>query len=162
MNDVTPFAPQPRTRAGSLLAQLVCLRPHERRLVAAALPIVVAARVGLFVLPPRRLAPLLARLAEATAAPQAHSDYAERAARAVTWASRIVPAADSLTLALATLTLLRRRGLTGRLRRGVRRDRTGTLHTHAWVEHEGRIIIGGPRERVAQYTPLPGSRRALI
>lgn len=159
MNDTPYFAMNVDERQGGPLAQIAGLRPHERRLLLAALPIVLATRAGLWLLAPRRLAPILARIAEATSAPQAHTDYAERAARAVTRASRLVPGADSLTQALATLTLMRRRGLAGRLRRGVRRDRCGALLTHAWVEHNGRVIIGGPRERVAQFTPLPASRR---
>lgn len=143
-------------RRVSPLSQLARMRPHERRLFTAALPIIVAARVGLSLFPLRRATRLMLHLAEAIAAPQAHTDYAERAARAVSCAGRLVPGADSLTLALATLTLLRRRGLTGRLRRGVRRDSAGVLHTHAWVEHNGRLIVGGPRELVAAYTPLKG------
>ncbi|HMQ29535.1 MAG TPA: lasso peptide biosynthesis B2 protein [Chloroflexaceae bacterium] len=162
MNDTPYFAMNADDRGGAPLAALAGLRPHERRLLLLALPIVLSARAGLWLLTPRRLAPMLVRLAEATAAPQAHTDYAERAARAVARASRLVPGADSLTQAMATLTLMRRRGLTGRLRRGVRRDRRGALLTHAWVEHNGRVIIGGPRERIAQYTPLPGSRRDRI
>lgn len=156
MNDTPYFTMNVDDRRGGPLAPQAGLRPHERRLLLAALPIVLATRAGLWLLAPRRLAPILEQLAEATAAPQAHTDYAERAARAVIRASRLVPGVDSLTQALATLTLMRRRGLAGRLRRGVRRDRHGALQTHAWVEHNGRVIIGGPRERVEQYMPLPG------
>ncbi len=158
MNDATYLSMTVDDRRTGLLTELAGLRPHERRLLAAALPVVLVTRFGQCLLVPRRLAPLLARLADATPAPQAHSDYAERAARAVSRASRFIPGADSLTQALATLTLMRRRGLTGRLRRGVRRSHAGILESHSWVEHNGRIIIGGPREHIAHYTPLPASR----
>lgn len=162
MRDLSYVAALNDDRQGDPVARLVGMPPHERRLLMAAFPVVLIARVGLLALSPRRLAPLLAALAEAMAAPQAHTDYAERAARAVVRAGRLVPGADSLTLALATLTLLRRRGLTGRLCRGVRRGQDGVLRTHAWVEHNGRLIIGGPRARVARYTPLAGAPRRFL
>lgn len=156
MRDLSNVAALTDDRQGDPIARLVGMPPHERRLLAAALPVVLIARLGQLALAPRRLAPLMVALGEAMGAPQAHTDYAERAARAVARAGRLVPGADSLTLAVATLALLRRRGLTGRLCRGVRRDGSGALHTHAWVEHNGRLIVGGPRARVAQYTPLGG------
>lgn len=150
--------PSGDSRAGAAAA----LRPHERRLLFAAFPLVLAVRVSLCFIPLRQLMPLLSRLAELTAAPQAHADYAPRAARAVARAARLIPGSNSLTLALATLTLLRRRGHTGRLRLGVRRTAAGAGHTHAWVEYNGQVIIGGPATGTAGLTPLPPTYRDTI
>lgn len=138
--------------------RLFTMPAHERRLVLVALPIVLAARLGLWLLPLARLQRLLARIADTTATAQAHSDYADRAARAVQRASKLVPAATCLTQALATLTLLRRRGLVGRLRIGIQRGTDGAFHAHAWVEFGGRVIIGGTPESLASFTSMPAFR----
>ena len=67
--------------------------------------------------------------------------------------SRYVPRATCLTQAIAAQTLLARRGYRSQLRIGVARDRDGAFIAHAWIEHEGRIVLG---EREGQtFTPLP-------
>lgn len=116
---------------------------HERRLVVVALPIVVIARLGLWLLPLHLLRDMLCWLADTTAATRAHSDYAGRAALAVQRASRLVPGATCLTQTLATLTLMRRRGLIGRLCIDSQHDSKGAYPTHARVELGGHVIIGG-------------------
>jgi hypothetical protein len=116
---------------------------YRRRLTMVALPVVILTRIGLWLLPASRLQALLMRLADANPAPQAHPDYAERAASAVASASKLVPGASDLTQALATLTMLRRRGLNGRLRMEVQRNRAGFLRTRFWAEHDGRALTGG-------------------
>lgn len=127
----------------SALFNLIALPAHERRLLLRALPIVVATRLAMSLLSLSQLRSFLSWLAECCAAPQAHVDYAQRAALAVTRASGLVPMADSLTCALATLTLMRCRGLVGSLRVATRRDSAGRRHTYAWVVYQGRLVIGG-------------------
>lgn len=133
--------------------RLFTIPAHERRLILAALPIIVAARLGLWLLPLPQLQRFLHRLADATVTAPAHSDYAGRAARAVRRASRLVPGATSLTQALATMTLLRRRGLVGRLQLGPYPGR-GTSSSYAWVEFGGRVIIGATTPALPSLTPL--------
>jgi hypothetical protein len=67
-------------------------------------------------------------------------------------AGRFVPYASCLTLALAAEVLLRRHGYDACLRIGVSKSDAGALKAHAWVESEGRIVIGG--EEVDQFTTL--------
>ena len=56
--------------------------------------------------------------------------------------SRYVPAATCLTQALATRVLLSRLGQPAHLRIGVAKSKKGQLQAHAWVESQGKIIIG--------------------
>jgi hypothetical protein len=72
---------------------------------------------------------------------------------AVTVASRYVPAATCLTQALATQILLSRRGHPTSLRIGVGRSEAGEFQAHAWVECQGRVVIGGIKA-LSRYTPL--------
>ena len=71
---------------------------------------------------------------------------------AVTAAGRHVPGSTCLTEALVGEILLSRRGFPSRLRLGVARE-AGELRAHAWVESEGRIVVGG---HGGAYTPLLG------
>ena len=56
--------------------------------------------------------------------------------------SRFVPQATCLTQALAARTLLRRMGQNSLLKIGVDKDTDFKLVAHAWIEIDGKIIIG--------------------
>lgn len=75
-----------------------------------------------------------------------------RIAWAVTRASRAVPGAACLTQALAAQVLLERHGFPARVQVGVRRSDGAQLLAHAWVESDGRILLGGTD--LSGYTPL--------
>ena len=85
-----------------------------------------------------------------------HADrsVANRIAWAVRVASRYVPAATCLSQALAARMLLKQRGCPARLQIGVAKGERGQLEAHAWVESEGRIVVGNSRD-LSRYTPLP-------
>ena len=79
----------------------------------------------------------------------------------VVWAVRtvgqkILGDKPCLTEAMATQLLLNRRRLSTYLRIGVARGEQGKLEAHAWIEHEGRILIGNSPddERFSQLPPL--------
>lgn len=65
---------------------------------------------------------------------------------ALAWAvratARRVPQASCLTQALALEALMAEFGLRPELRIGVARHADGTFEAHAWVELEGRVLIG--------------------
>ena len=73
---------------------------------------------------------------------------------AVTVASRYIPGVKCLARALATKVLLAHQGYICELRLGVAKNEKGQLEAHAWVESQGRIVIGGLRD-LPRYTPLP-------
>ena len=74
---------------------------------------------------------------------------------AMSRAQRVVPGATCLPQALAAEALLKRGGLPADLRIGVMKDASGKLLAHAWVESEGRIVVGDLPGGVDVYTRLP-------
>ena len=124
--------------------RFMALPANERRLFLVAVPVVVGARLCLSVLP----FPLLRRcwdrlMRAAAAAPPVTAGSPVEVGRAVTRASRLVPGATCLTQALAAQLLLAAARRHGALHVGVARDERGRLIAHAWVESDGRVVVGG-------------------
>jgi hypothetical protein len=76
----------------------------------------------------------------------------ERLAWAVGVASRFVPKATCLAKALAVHVLLQQAGYEVFLHIGVTNNEEGNLKAHAWIESQGRVLIGG--SDLNSYTPL--------
>ena len=125
------------------LSKLLRLSPTDLRLLLVSFFLVVAVRLGLWVLPFRTLRRLLAKMKRTSViGPEADRSFIKKAAWAVEVTSRYVPAASCLTQALATLVILGRIGQPACLRIGVAKTDEGKLQAHAWVESEGQILIG--------------------
>ncbi len=83
----------------------------------------------------------------------------ERIAWAVKTASRYVPGATCLPQALTTHRLLRWNGFSSLFRIGVMKDEQGDFQAHAWVEHQGQVLVGGADTvRYRSLLALGGSR----
>ena len=138
-------------------AQRFCaLSPQKRRTFFAALPVVLAVRVGLSITSINRVRSVASRLArQSTRLPTPTTNHAERIAWAVFSAARFVPRASCLTQAIAAEVLLVRAGHAAEVRLGVARDPSGRIGAHAWVESSGRVIIGD--EDLDRYTRLEPS-----
>jgi hypothetical protein len=79
----------------------------------------------------------------------------DRVVWAVTVANRYMPGeVKCLARALTTQVLLGQRGHQALLRIGVAKGEQGQLEAHAWVESQGRIVIGDLAD-FSRYTPLP-------
>lgn len=128
------------------------LPASEQWLLAKTLALVVGVRLGLSFLRFATLSRLLARRM-APVVGREREIPVERIAWSVRVASRFVPKATCLTQALTAQTLMARRGYPGELRIGVARDGKGVFNAHAWVEYEGRIVIG--ELGYEEFTPLP-------
>jgi hypothetical protein len=128
------------------------LSPADRRLLLEAALLVLAIRLGLWLLPFRVLRHLLGRIAREQPSPTGEAQLVERIAWAVKGVSRCIPQATCLTQALAAQVLLQRRGLPARVHIGVARDEEAGLAAHAWVESQGRVVVGGSGLR--RYTHL--------
>ena len=128
-----------------------------RFFLAQAVLVTALVRVGLWLLPFRTMQKIVNGLASsANEIEPAQSPSTARIARTVTVASRYVPAATCLTQALTTQVLLGRCGHASTLRIGVARSKDGEFQAHAWVESDGRVVIGGTAEDLAQnYVALP-------
>jgi len=61
-----------------------------------------------------------------------------------------------LTRALAGQLLLRKAGIESRLCIGVMRDQRHAFQAHAWLERDGKVILGGSNEEIRQWSPLSG------
>ena len=131
------------------------LTGSERCLLVSALFRLVAVRVGMWVIPFRVLLRCLHKMAVERDRLRGNNPLPpERIAWAIRVVSRYLPGTmNCLVQALATQSMLARRGHPARVRIGVAKDEGGQLKAHAWVECEGKIVIGGVG--VPQYTALP-------
>jgi hypothetical protein len=125
----------------------------DRWLLVSALCLVAAIRLGLWIVPVRVVGHILGWLVSWKPGVTKDPSLADRVARAVTRANRVVPGATCLTQALATQVLFERHGLPARLHIGVVVRAGGqAVQGHAWVESQGRIVIGGAMS--GQWSPL--------
>jgi hypothetical protein len=129
------------------------LSGRDRRILFEAASLLLLARLGLGMLPHCRVSRILTRVAGWPARARRHEPPSpDRIAWAVTRAGSYVPGATCLTLALAAQALLERYGQPARLRVGVASEGAGGVEGHAWVENEGRVVVGGGA--LSRYTPL--------
>lgn len=109
--------------------------------LASAVLLVGMTRLALAVVPFRHVARLSEWLARGPAwLPRQH---AARVGHRIVRVARWVPAASCLTQALAARVLLAWHGHAATVCYGVRAG-TPALEAHAWVEHDGRVVLGGP------------------
>ena len=144
------------------LSKFLRLPAAERRLLLKAVLLVWTVRFGLWLLPFRVVRQLLAKLAAQSS--NSKNDAPELVARdvwAVSVACRYVPAATCLTQALATKVLLEHHGHHASVRIGVARSADGKLQAHAWLESDGRVVIGGTESSLQQYKRLEAANGDL-
>lgn len=136
------------------MRKLLRLTAAERRHLLVALLLLWAVRLALWMLPFRAV---LRHIADSGLAPdgpgRTNPQLVERDVWVVKVASRYVPRATCLTQAVTLMLLLRRHGQPASLRIGVARDGSAPLSAHAWVESQGRVLIGDTGRQ--RYTPLP-------
>lgn len=122
-----------------LLHRFISLPPSRRSLLVGSLVHVLAVRLALTLFPFARLRVAIERLRSRPSAAARVS--ADELAWSVSAVSRYVPRATCLTQALALEALLRKQGYEAELRIGVAR-KGGRFRAHAWLEREGKILIG--------------------
>src|ERR1044071_2319418 len=139
----------------TLLNKFLQLSASDRQVLIKSLLLVLAIRLGLRWLPFRMVRQALGKLASQSAAPNAGDPaIMARDVWAVSVVARYVPAATCLTQALATKILLARHGCSATIHIGVKRSERGELQAHAWVESDGRVVIGGSETSLRHYTML--------
>jgi hypothetical protein len=114
--------------------------------------------LGKRLLPFRTLRWLLARAAGAPAGPRRTDPHStDTIVWAVQASLRVLGSNSCLTQALGAQVLLARRGYPALIHIGVTRREQGRFQAHAWVENEGRVVIGGTGlERFASLAVLEG------
>ena len=123
---------------------------RDARLLAAAAPTTTLVRLALWTLPFRTVRTAVARMA-APAKITVNRPPLDRIIWSIHVASRFVPHATCLTQSLTAQILLARHGYPAELRLGVARD-AGQFEAHAWVESNGRVVIG--QADLHRYTPM--------
>lgn len=123
------------------------------RLLLSTVFLLGTIRLGLWLLPFPILQRLLTKMTQTQESPT--QIPLARVVWAVTVVSRYMPGeVKCLARALATQILLARHGYQAQLRIGVAKGERGQLEAHAWVESQGKIVIGGIKN-LGRYTPLP-------
>ena len=117
----------------------------EWRLLVRVAVLIACIRLGLHLLSFKRTSAIVKR----TSTPRMNKEelsFEER--RRLIWAvrslsKRMLNTKPCLTQSLALLWLLRRRGDDVHVQIGVRKNDVGEFAAHAWLEKEGRVLIGG-------------------
>jgi hypothetical protein len=138
--------------------------PAEWRLAREALGRVVWVRLALWRWPYASVRARLARRTAARRAAGARPAAAMKEPAAFAWAvratARRVPKASCLTQALALESWLAEQGVDTDVRIGVARRADGSFEAHAWVEHEGRVLIGALPD-MERFSVLPSGTQPL-
>jgi hypothetical protein len=137
------------------LAKLFRMPFSDLRLLAEAMLALTFVKVGLGVLRFQTLRRLLKKVTVG----REQSVPQRRIVKKVVWSINKISAyapffRNCLNRALATQVLLGRRGQEVDLRIGVATDASGNFRAHAWIESDGRIVLGG-MDDIWQLTPLP-------
>jgi hypothetical protein len=123
------------------------LEPGDQLLILEACFYLGLARAALLGIPFRLIAPRLGRQlspGDSTTTADAPVPVARRIGIAVERMSRRTPwNSTCLTQTIAGKFMLRRRGVSGRLYLGTRKDESGRLLAHSWLLVGNEILIGG-------------------
>lgn len=135
-----------------LLGKFLGLNPDDRRLLLRAFAAVGNAWVCVRLLPPSGV---LKKISTEIPLRSGHQRQTiARIAWAVTVAARYIPGSKCLVQALAGRKLLATYGILSAIHIGVAKDSRNWLNAHAWVEAEGKTVIGGD---ISTYAPLIGA-----
>ena len=125
------------------------LAPADRRLAYAALALLAAVRIALWILSFQVVTRLVQILSVRNPVPRASTPG--QVTWAVRLASRYLPRTTCLPEALTIQILLSWHGHMSRLHIGVALAQK--FEAHAWVECDGSVVIGGA-ERLGRFTPI--------
>lgn len=147
--------PRRTRRIGRAFRRLGAGSARDFVALALAVGLLLTIKAALSFLPFRQVAAAVERIASAVARPRRAPVAPSRMIRAVRAAGRrMFPDKPCLPEALAAVFLYRLRGIPADLRIGVALPGDSGLEAHAWVESQGRIVIGD-RPGSPAYTPLP-------
>jgi hypothetical protein len=134
------------------LIKLFRVAPRDAVLVVISAVLVLIVRVGLWLVPFRWVWRFCRRLGMAIRAKRRWETSQ------IIWATKAiscrVPGATCLTRALVAQVLLQWNDVNSNLRIGVARNQKGAFEAHAWVEYQGKILIGGLRD-LFRFSVLP-------
>ena len=140
----------------TLLSKFLRLPFREKRGLVESFSLMLIFRAGLHLLPFRTLCRWLKRIETPGGPPLSRErDKVAAIARSIGRANKLLGWRDDcLPQALTACLLMKRQGLAANLRIGVKNGSDGQLRAHAWVEHNGDIVVGGIGPNLQSYTPL--------
>jgi Transglutaminase-like superfamily len=138
------------------LRRLLHLNSTEKRLLVRAFLWLGTMRLGLWLLPFGTLRAVHARSLQRRGR---WTGEDAPSLKKVEWATaalgrHIAPLGNCLVQAMASQTLLSQFGHSTTLRIGICRANGTQLRAHAWLERDGRVVVGDV-ENLAYFTPLP-------
>ena len=137
------------------LNKFLALTSAERRLLVKTALLLCGMRFAFWLLPFPTLRRAIARLTPPNGRLLRPSPiYIDTVVWAVSTASRYAPSATCLIQALVAKILLARHGHLTELHIGIDKQEDGEFQAHAWLECEGKIVIGDSGD-LARYTLLP-------
>lgn len=138
-----------------LLAKFLRLPKGDKHLLIEAVLILWVIRLALWSLPFSLLVRIIDKAVCTSLAKEKSSNIKpEKLAWSIEVASRYAPRTTCLVKALAGRVLLARKGYGSILCIGVARGEGDSLEAHAWLKHQGSIIIGKSDRKYAQLPDL--------
>jgi hypothetical protein len=135
-----------------LLRRFLSLNSPDRALLAESFFYLSVTRIGLWIVPFRRLC-------RGSSVHPVRRREPERLVRAVHAASRLVPKSTCLVRAIAAERLIATYGHSSVVRIGVAKSATSEFEAHAWLECRGSIILGDMPGK--HYVALPIAQRSV-
>jgi len=137
-----------------VIRKFLDLPAQQRQIYAKAFFLLVLVRFGLWILPFRTLQRILEKTFPAPVETNPDAPPSEPFSRAVHAVSGYVPSATCLAQALTLRAQLAREGICSDLAIGVARDDVSGIAAHAWLEVDGKVVIGGGG--MERYTRMGG------
>ncbi|WP_066384674.1 lasso peptide biosynthesis B2 protein [Anabaena sp. CA = ATCC 33047] len=138
------------------LLKFLFLNHSDRLLLINTFLLLLFVNLGLWLLPFSQLRTLLNKIN------QPNISVNQTTIGKIIWAvdvsTKFVPGAKCLARALTCQVLMTRRGYSPELRIGVAKDEQGKLEAHAWIENQGKVVIGH-LANLSSYKPLPSLPR---
>ncbi|HIK07694.1 MAG TPA: lasso peptide biosynthesis B2 protein [Trichormus sp. M33_DOE_039] len=141
------------------LLKFLRLNHRDRYLLIKTLILLGFVNLGLWLLPFSTLRRILDWIGKPN--PRASRTPVHKIIWAVDVSTNFIPGAKCLARALTCQVLMNQRGDSPELRIGVAKDEEGKLKAHAWIEDQGKVVIGY-LNNLSSYTPLPTLPRSLL
>jgi hypothetical protein len=141
-------------------AKFFRLSRTERYLLIHAVLLILTIRLGLSLLAFQQVLKIRCRLKSFQRKWSSNPPPLYQISWALDTASRYIPGAKCLARALAGQLLIARWGIPTSIHIGVKKNGESALMAHAWLEFQGRILIGNA-EDLSQYTRLSCSQHLL-
>ena len=142
------------------LLKFLRLPTSDRQLLVGTFMLLGLVRLGLWLLPFQKLQELLRRVSQVGIINETERSQNNcRTVDTVIWAvhvsSHYMPGrVKCLARALTTQVITQRQGYSPELRIGVAKGESGQLEAHAWVELQGRVVMGFLQD-LDRFSPMP-------